>query len=76
MSSYDFEVKYQASSKHGNADALSHLPLDTDEDWLHDEAHETVCLLRRSSLTPFSPSTAMVLAIGVATYLKVGVEIK
>ena len=31
MLSYNYEVKYQASNKHGNADALSRLPLDTDE---------------------------------------------
>ena len=42
--------KYQASSKHGSADALSPLPLDTDEDWPHDKAYNTVCLLETKQL--------------------------
>ena len=44
LSSYNYEVKYQASNKHGNADALSRLPLDTDEGAI-DEVTDTVCLL-------------------------------
>ena len=30
LSAYNYEVKYQPSDKHGNADALSHLPPGSD----------------------------------------------
>ena len=49
LSSYNYEVKYQVSSKHGNADALSRLPLQTDEGY-KDEALDTVCLLEQQQL--------------------------
>ena len=50
LSSYNYEVKYQASNKHGNADALSRLPLDTDEG-SNDEVTDTVCLLEQQQLS-------------------------
>ena len=50
LSSYDYEVKYQASSKHGNADTFSCSRLDADENWPRDEAHNTVCLLETQQL--------------------------
>ena len=50
LSSYNYEVKYQASNKHGNADALSRLPLDTDEG-SNDELTDTVCLLEQQQLS-------------------------
>ena len=40
----------QASNKHGNADALSQLPLDTDEG-SNDEVTDTVCLLEQQQLS-------------------------
>ena len=49
LSSYNYEVKYQTPSKHGNADALSWLPLDTDEG-CKDETLDTVCLLEQQQL--------------------------
>ena len=49
LSSYNYEVKFQNSEKHGNADALSRLPLDTDEG-SRDEAPDTICLLEQQQL--------------------------
>ena len=49
LPSYNYEVKYQASDKHGNADALSRLLLDTDKGG-NDEAHDIVCLLEQQQL--------------------------
>ena len=36
LSAYNYEVKYQPTDKHGNADALSRSPLDSDADWIDD----------------------------------------
>lgn len=42
LSSYDYEVKYQPSARHGNADGLSRLPLQ-DEPSEQLESAEIVC---------------------------------
>ena len=57
MSSYNYKVKYQASDKHGNADAFSRLLLDT-YDGGSDEIHDTVCLLEQQQLSnlPIKPT--------------------
>ena len=49
LSAYNYEVKYQPSEKHGNADTLSRLPLDKDEDCV-DDPDDTVCLLEQQQL--------------------------
>ena len=49
LSAYNYEVKYQPSEKHGNADALSRLPLDKTEDSV-DDPDDTVCLLEQQQL--------------------------
>ena len=43
LSAYDYEVHYQPSAQHGNADVLSRLPLDHDESVERDEEEEIVC---------------------------------
>ena len=50
LSAYNYEVKYQPSDKHGNADALSRLPLDSDNLPI-DDYEDTVCLLEQQQLT-------------------------
>ena len=50
LSAYNYEVKYQSSDKHGNADALSRLPLDSDNLPI-DDYEDTVCLLEQQQLT-------------------------
>ena len=49
LSSYDYEVKYQPSANHGNADGLSCLPLQ-DEPPEQDESAEIVCALEEHQL--------------------------
>ena len=49
LSAYNYEVKCQPSEKHGNADALSRLPLDKDEDCV-DDPDDTMCLLEQQQL--------------------------
>ena len=49
LSAYNYEVKYQPSEKHGNADALSCLPLDKAKDSV-DDPDDTVCLLEQQQL--------------------------
>ena len=49
LSSYDYEVKYQPSASHDNADGLSHLPLQ-DEPSEQDESAEIVCALEEHQL--------------------------
>ena len=49
LSSYDYEVKYQPSASHGNADGLSRLPLQ-DEPSEQDESAEIVCALEEHQL--------------------------
>ena len=48
LSAYNYEVKYQPSDKHGNADALSRLPLDSDNLSI-DNYEDTVCLLEQKN---------------------------
>ena len=43
-------MKYQPSDKHGNADALSQLPLESDNSEI-DAFDDTVCLLEQQQLT-------------------------
>ena len=50
LSAYDYEVRYQPSAQHGNADALSRLPLDHDEALESDEEEEIVCALEEQQL--------------------------
>ena len=45
----NFWTWWQPSEKHGNADALSRLPLDKDEDCV-DDPYDTVCLLEQQQL--------------------------
>ena len=40
LSAYNYKVHYQLSAQHGNADALSRLPLDNDEALESDEEDE------------------------------------
>ena len=40
---------YQTLDKHGNADALSCLPLNIDDSW-NDETQDTICLLEQQQL--------------------------
>ena len=49
LSSYDYEVKYQPSSLHGNADGLSRLPLH-EEPLEQDDSREIVCALEEHQL--------------------------
>lgn len=46
---YDYEVQYQSSTQHGNADVLSGLPLDND-DKVKDEEEEIVCAIEQQQL--------------------------
>ena len=50
LSAYDYEVHYQPSAQHGNADALSRLPLDHDESVQRDEQEEIVCAIEEQQL--------------------------
>ena len=50
LSAYDYEVRYQPSAQHGNADALSRLPLDHDEALESDEEEEIVCVIEEQQL--------------------------
>ena len=50
LSAYDYEVRYQPSAQHGNADALSRLPLDHDEALESDEEEEIVCAIEEQQL--------------------------
>ena len=49
LSAYNYEVKYQPSEKHGNAYALSRLPLDKAKDSV-DDPYDTVYLLEQQQL--------------------------
>ena len=49
LSSYDYDVKYQSSASHGNADGLFYLPLQ-DEPFEQDESAEIVCALEEHQL--------------------------
>ena len=49
LSSYDYEVKYQPSTLHGNADGLSRLPLQN-EPVEQDDSREIVCALEERQL--------------------------
>ena len=49
LSSYDYDVKYQPSASHGNADGLSRLPLQA-EPSEQDESAEIVCALEEHQL--------------------------
>ena len=49
LSAYDYEVHFQPSTNYGNADALSRLPLDQDQDWV-DDAEEIVCTVETQQL--------------------------
>ena len=49
LSAYTYEVKHKPSEQHGNADGLSHLPLEFDTEWT-DETEDTVCLLEQQQL--------------------------
>ena len=42
LSAYDYKVHFKPSTNHGNADALSRLPLDQDQDWVN-ETEKIVC---------------------------------
>ena len=46
LSAYNYTVKCQLLDKHGNADALSQLPLESDNCWI-DNFDDTVCLLEQ-----------------------------
>ena len=50
FTAYNYEVKYQPSDKHGNADALFRLPLEGDNSGI-DAFDDTVCLLEQQQLT-------------------------
>ena len=49
LSAYNYEVQYQPSTQHGNADALSRLPLDQEED-CENEEEEVVCAVEEQQL--------------------------
>ena len=49
LSAYTYEVKCKPSEQHGNADGLSHLPLEFDAKWTED-IEDTVCLLEQQQL--------------------------
>ena len=49
LSAYDYEVQYKLSAQHGNADALSRLPLES-EDGAGNEEEEIVCLIEEQQL--------------------------
>ena len=49
LSAHDYEVHFLPSTNHGNADALSRLPLDQDQDWI-DNAEEIVCTVEIQQL--------------------------
>ena len=50
LSAYDYKVHYQPSAQHGNADALSRLPLDHNESVERDEEEEIVCAIEEQQL--------------------------
>ena len=49
LSAYDYEVQYIPSTQHGNADALSRLPLEHDDDGENEE-EEIVCVIEEQQL--------------------------
>ena len=49
LSAYDYEVHYQPSAQHGNADALSRLPLDQNDEEDFDE-EEIVCAVEEQQI--------------------------
>ena len=49
LSAYDYEVQYKPSAQHGNANALSRLPLES-EDGAGNEEEEMVCLIEEQQL--------------------------
>ena len=48
LSAYDYEVEYKPSTQHGNADAVSRLPLDIDDDM--DNEDEIFCAVEEQQL--------------------------
>ena len=53
LSSYEYDVKYQPSTLHGNADGLSRLPLQ-EEPLEQDDSREIVCALEEHQLQSLS----------------------
>ena len=49
LAAYDYEVHYKPSTQHGNADALSRLPLDVDDD-MDREEEDVVCAVEEQQL--------------------------
>ena len=49
LAAYDYEVHYKPSTQHGNADALSRLPLDVDDD-MDREQEEMACAVEEPQL--------------------------
>ena len=51
LSTYDYQVKYQPSAQHGNADGLSRLPIQ-EEPHVQDQENpsETVCAVEEEQL--------------------------
>ena len=49
LSAYDYEVQYIPSTQHGNADALSRLPLEHYDDGENEE-EEIVCVIEEQQL--------------------------
>ena len=50
LSAYGYEVQYKPSAQHGNADALSRLPLEGNDEYECEEKEEIVCAVEEQQI--------------------------
>ena len=50
LSTYDYEVQYKPSAQHGNADTLSRLPLEGNDEYECEEEEEIVCAVEEQQI--------------------------